>query len=315
MNFKKAKLLALMTAAGLGLGMSGMAQASAYGVAYNNVYDFTIDIVGTATMPNAAFTSEAHADRNGVNINGGGINILDAPVQCLGTACVNDAYTTVGATGTTYGLGDAIIDNPNVGFGDPNGPGQARNIAEASAYYGDAGATGTNQLSSDLLVGAGGATLTFDFLAAPYIGVITTAIGENVQAGISFSITISDGQNDVFAWAPGGSAGGIIGGIENSDPMNLQAGRSLGSPNNQVFDPYGYGVAAGTAGFAFPQFPADIGNRFNASTALLGEGVYTLTVLMNESVNVDSPIPVPAPASLLLMGMGLVGLGYRRKRV
>ena len=316
MNITKTRLLTGLIAAGLGLGLASNANATAaYAVSYNDITNFGISTTAGATTFGAPqFTSATTANLNAVNAAAGGITILDSPVSCLGTPCggvVNNNFVTVGEVGSPYGMGDAIIVNTGI----LAGTGQATNMAEGDAHQGTAGGSGKNTVSTSFSVDQVGTVLQFDFDAAPYLGALVDDALDSATASLTMSISISDGGgNTIFSWAPGGSAGGIIGGVETLDPYNLNGditatGGVLVAQDNLA----GYSIAAvGTSGFDFGADAGATPGAFQAATNALGIGEYTLTVTMEEDVTLIDAVPLPA--TVLLFGLGLFGLGLIRRK-
>jgi hypothetical protein len=186
----------------------------------------------------------------------------------------------------------------------------ARNAAETNiASNGFGNADGTNKSSRSMTVnvgncGAAACQLGFAFEADPYILAMVDAAagaGSLARGVLAFEITltrVSDGAI-VFSWSPNGSAGGIVGGTETSDPENLNVTLAAHAGETLTHSgPY----AAGTF------------SAFAATTDALASGTYTLSFLTTEKTDVMRVAAVPEPETYALMLAGLGAMGFLARR-
>lgn len=322
----KIKLLALSASLlACGIAVSGQAQANAYAIAYNNIFDGTVTPSGTNfsfTFPNTT-TSQASASLTGyAPLNN--VAMLDANAANLGVAKANNDFTVVGQSGT-YTRGDAQIVSqqlpPPVG-----GTFQAVNIAEGNIATGSPfpGTIGSSlgRNSSDTTfstkINLGAATnLTIAFKADPFLKVFLdgppSLFPSKVRAEITANVTISDQNgNIVFSWSPDGLA---TAGVTEIDPFSLNRtlSKNFGNPGGGIYDPTGCGE-----GLELGCVGADVGNLAPVTSAFwsvtsseLGAGTYTLTLTARENIDVQR---VPEPATLALLGLGMSGLAFVRRR-
>ena len=315
-KFKMLTLSASLLACGLG--MSGNAQANAYALSYNNVFNgkVTQSPVGSAVfiIPNTT-TSQASASLTGFasvnNIDPLGINALPAN---LGVAKANDDFTVVGQFGT-YTRGDSQIVSQQTAT--PGSSLQAVNIAEGNIVTSGIGsASGRDASDTSFSVPftvVGASVIQLDFSADPFMKVFLDGppsfAPSNARAELTANVNITDSLgNTVFNWSPNGSLLGVKGGTALSDPftLNTSIARNFAFPGTTPFDPLG-------------KNGADVGNLspltsgfFSVKTDALGKGDYTLTLQIRE--NIDVQRTVPEPATMALMGLGMLGMSFARRR-
>lgn len=318
MNNLKSKLLPVAASLALGVGLVGNAQAGAYALSYDNIFNGTItpDQSGNITFLTPIPTSAANATLDGTGVSTGGAGVLDAPVaNAPGSAPlqIEDAFVPLGPVGR-YANGDAQIVSQQTGPGTKI---QAVNIAEGhlpddgNTQSGASNSSAT-QFNIDVNVMAPGGVITFDFLADPYMKVFlnaNAAPGSLAQAVLSQSVTITDSVGGVvFNWAPNGVlADGIFGGTEVLDDASLNLSLSQLDPGMQVYDP--------TLDASFGGGTPAVSMRYNAFTDPLAEGSYRLTIAADERESlIKRVVNVPEPGTLLLIGIALVGLPFSMRR-
>lgn len=306
-------------------GASGGAQASAYAYSYDNIFGLTVsNPTGSISVAGNTDISRSTATLNGSSIIRGGNGFVDAPQSALGAVSKGqNNFTQQGLGNASYSRGDAqIISSQIPPF--PAGATSTHSVNAAEAFLFDTGsadASGRNGsntgLSVNLVVGAPGATILFNFQAAPFMQAYLDALAGPGSAAssnmsVSFTITNALGQN-VFNWSPDGTVGsGISGGTELADAADLNisySANTLTAGNMLTYDPLGCGAPTGTGG------GTSCGGGYTALTNNLVAGNYTLTLNTVNSADltiVPRVVQVSEPGTLALLGLGLLGLCLRR---
>jgi hypothetical protein len=329
------------------------ADVTAYGVAWDNIYNGFFNIVPVNTASSAAITgaatdsTAASSTLNGTAGTPGiagavsgavGTGPIGPVINQIGTPTVTTAgnMSQVGVTSTDYAVGQAQIVQIQTGItfsaGIPGNNIVAINKAEANVVAppsNQATANGNNASSSNLTVtivtGGLGATVNFSGQAAPYMQSILAGTGpflapSKADSSITASLTITNSQGQtVFSWAPNGAGttvSGTIGGTDLFDPFSLNTDYTqLGAAGTKIYDPTGAG--ASLIGNRTPGATLPNANFFEVMSNTLPAGTYTLSLAMNENESVIANVAtVPEPGTILLVGAGLLGLAAisRRKR-
>lgn len=323
-------------------GLSSQANASAYAIAYNNI--FGLNIISSPFVPLEDFNSFTATSSAGGSLNGVGspfeqdsqggpadATLAVAPGSVFGGAGPTDNGMTAQGQAGNYGYGDAqvsqtsIVQNPDGSIGLGAGPTQAWSIAESFVEdSGTAGAIGNNNSETgfDTSVTLNQATaFTFSFNADPYmeVEISSDALGYDANANLDVTITITDADTDktVFVWSPDGEINGagelgcdlgfgVVCGIEVADPFSLNGSKEVTAVGESaIFNPIGNGAPSDNIA------PGSFGS-FAAYTAFLPVGNYSISLEAAANSNVRTA--TPAPGILALMGLALAGLGFSRRK-
>lgn len=280
------KILAIGAALLACVSVSQSVQASAYAVSVNKITNFGITFSNPTSLGSFTFSG----DVAGINVASvGNGSTIDAAGACIGCA-LDNSFVAHGTGVTSYAYGDSKILSSNVlsGTGAASAIGEAYLTAPTVGFgYGQ----GLNTLTGTIFVSAA-TSLTFDFMADPYLQAMLSSGGSNASADMNMSVTITQGAT-VFSWTPDGNVGAnIMGGTEFNDPFSLNTSLSQLVNGGAMYD-----MANG---------------HFRATTGVLGAGSYNLNISMFNSATVET---VPLPAAAWLLGSGLVGLlGMARRQ-
>jgi hypothetical protein len=337
-KWAKKSLVGLAVAAALGVAGAAQAAALADAILLINSLTFTdtngvilangtnVSVISNSGSAAALATLGATTIANSVPTG----TQIDIPVQCLGSNCGTDARLANNAFGIfTHGADPTT----NTAAADANEHGSP--ISGVPAAGGGTLATPANignsalaQIASGTVAGSSnstnGFTAQFSFIAdvtgaiqvrmnaSAYLEAFASpTFGTSANAAISNSFTLTDVTNPlatvlVFAWAPDGAGGGIIGGTQQLDPFSLNANvGALGPAGGQQIGNTVFGATRG----------AFLTGNFQATTPILIAG-HTYTVAANNGAQAQAQNAAPEPGSLFLLGSGLLGLwGMRRRSV
>jgi len=339
-TLKKAIPAALLLAGVSGL--SSNANATAYAISYDNIFNLAVTSTapdgsgGPFYVPLSDFNSFTAVSSTSAFLNSvpglPSTDIAGGPVDAQvtngagsvygdGSSPLNNAMTAEGQDGN-YSYGDAQVSQTSLSQAAPGGPvtatgtlTQAWNIAEGFiGSDGTASSAGNNTSTTGFnttITLQDSAVFNFNFNADPYMYVEMGAGSTgtvNANLDVTFSITSQATGGPVFTWSPNGQVGtGIFGGTEFADGADLNGSIQASSPGQTAtFDPNGNGAPDGTIN------PSAF-STFSARTFTLTPGVYTLSLNMNENIDIRTSA-APAPGVLGLFGLGLAALGFSRRR-
>ncbi|MCB1948250.1 MAG: PEP-CTERM sorting domain-containing protein [Burkholderiales bacterium] len=299
--------LSALSAAVLALGLTGKVHADAYTFSWGDVSlsVFNIDQnrlvdVNDFSSIVAQNTSSTRADLlsvGGIDTNSSLIS-ADSPLSCQGGACggigenffgqVAAGHFARSDTGASGALITGLANTPPANVDVLSEIRLSNNdLAQTDAQASNnTGFTFTLPQGINVRFDLSADTFTQSLLTADAI-VPPSIVGSNH----TWEMTLLQGSTTIFNWSPDGQAGGITGGTEISDGIDLTFGSTVSTPG------------------------ADTGLLANSGTAqasvFLPAGSYTFRVAQFTSANAAF---VPEPGILGLMGLGFLMLGFSRNR-
>lgn len=314
-NFKRTSLAIAMGL--LGLGAAGNAYAGAYTFASTEVtlalYDGAGGVQGAiltaGDFSTLSITNQSSTLANLVSV--AGVSFQSSPTsgdslqayQGYGAAPAENTFTPEG-TGSWYSRADTNLQGTLIaGLGAaPNvPPATANTISEISLLGNDIGQANSNLSNNTGFVFVLGSDrqvfLDLSAITASVSSLSNDALNPPSIVGSSATWTVSITDNvtgtTVFNWSPDGQAGGISGGTELLDEIDLSFGTSISTP----------GASASIAESGDAQAYTDL--------LLAGRG-YTFRIVQTASSDATLEKQVPEPSVVALMGLGLLGAGATR---
>lgn len=307
--------------AGLMLVAIGDAHAASYANALLNFSNFSFSKTGgsgsvTFTPQNIGGTSASCSDASGGTPapSGSGTN---NPVRanCDNSGGADNAFTSLGVTGSNYGWGDTQLTPGTVTSSNPASLTGLGGITQAEAYQplwfstngiADTGIGSTSRTFS-LTVGAGGASFSISFNAQVNADASVSGITDNTNAlaTTSFGIAFQKaGGGTALSWNPGSgflqNTGGLTtvtgsSSVSETSPFSLTA-LVAADPLNPTPGAYNPGTGAFTLTFT------------------LASGVYSYSQTSNAQASALNSIPEPTTLGLFAWGAALLGVRRRAAR-
>jgi len=309
---KKTKIAAACAVAlGLGLGAAGNAQAGAYTFAHSIVELTVFNLTAGRIADAGDFTTLSILDQSGALANIGSVPGIaatsslttpDTLLACQGVTCggiaENDwSQIKVGHFGRADTVGTGAIIT---GLVNPI-PASVGVLSEIAFDHTDIGTTSSN--ASDTTTFAFtvadptdfrfdlSATTETESLLHTNAAVPPSTVGSNGTWTVSI---FDDNNNPIFDWSPNKAAGGISGGTELSDNIDLTFSSTTAIP-----DGIGTGLLT-DSGLA-------------SASISLAAGQYNFTINQTSQSSAIA-VKVPEPAVIGLLGIGLLGMTAFRRR-
>jgi hypothetical protein len=304
-TFKKS-ILTLTTAAALGIGAMGTAQAGSLAVSVLEVQNFLIQDATTGTL-NASDFQLLQGNNTGdvfafLNSTGTSSDTTDVSLEqgidlgvCEGPDCLpfgpNDFQQTAPPPTGNYVLSDNLLEGAAINF-----PGAPPTTGANASTRGDVSLLGLGDSDNGSAQTNLGLNTTFEFVAAQDFDILFTLDYDNyLRAFVSDDLTFESDASASSNWTLTITGSDID---YNWTPAPLNSTRSTTGPGNELFQDSGSLNSATDEGLA----------------SLTGGERYRITIRHTSLADASVGAPIPEPTSIALLGGGLLGLAAMRKR-
>ncbi len=233
---------------------------------------------------------------------------LDLAQQCIGPGCVfgqNDYTQHTILPTSTYSRSDMQLVGVLINGLPPETPPASSNLlSEVSIIGSGAGlASSLGGTSGSVIFTAAndGIQVRIKFDANSWmIAYVNPALSGQAAQSFNFDLVDQTTGLSVFNWSPNGQAGGIDGGTEIADPLNLNRNLNANLISNGPFCQPGVAPCPVPGAGAFLSFEA-------LTNPLVAGRQYVLSFAQTTSANLV--VLVPEPDSLALFGAMFIALG------